>query len=66
MDKVSNKTSHRPICRIDKFGQIVEKFGSIMEAANKLNLDASQITKVCKGKAKTSGGMRFIYDPEYI
>lgn len=64
--KVSNKTSHRPICRIDKFGQIVEKFGSAREAANKLNLDASQITKVCKGKAKTSGGMRFIYDPEYI
>lgn len=36
-------------------------YNSIAEAANKLNLDASSISKVCRGKVQSTKGYKFIY-----
>ena len=38
-----------------------EIFNSITECANKLNLNITNISAVCKGKRKTTGGKRFRY-----
>ena len=51
----------KQIERIDKFGNVIETFNSIKEAADKYSLDSSRITKVCKGKSFTTFGYRFRY-----
>ena len=38
-----------------------ERFGSIAEAAIKLNVSASKISEVCNGKRKTTGGLNFVF-----
>lgn len=42
-------------------GEYIATYPSAAEAARKLNLDSSTITKVCRGKNKTHGGFIFKY-----
>lgn len=45
----------------DLNGNFIQEFRSTKEAAQKLNLDSSTISKVCRGKNKTHGGFIFKY-----
>lgn len=56
----------RAIERIDNFGRVIESFSSIKEAANKYFLDASSISKICKGKSKSTFGYKFRYKPDDV
>lgn len=51
----------KKIYLIDKFNRPVKSFKSISEAARKLNLKDSNISKVCKGERSHTGGYRFCY-----
>lgn len=50
-----------PIVQLTKSGEYIREWKSIREASIALNIDDSQIVKVCKGKAKTIGGYRWKY-----
>lgn len=39
-----------------------ERFNSIKEAAEKYGIEATHITRVCKGKRKSCKGYQFVYD----
>ncbi len=55
----------KKIVRIDKFNNYTV-YNSIVEAsAENNNLDTSSITKVCKGKRKSSGGFIWLYFEDY-
>lgn len=52
----------KPVAQYDKQNNIISVFESAAEAARQLSLDASTITKVCKGKLKTHGGYIWRYE----
>lgn len=47
-------------CKIET--EIIGRFKSVTEASNQLNIDASGISKVCKGKLKSAGGFKWKYE----
>lgn len=51
----------RRIEQIDKNNEIVKVFDSIAECSSFYDIDNSSISKVCRGKLKTTHGMRFRY-----
>lgn len=62
---VKNKlieVNNKKIVQYNKNGDFIKKWGSISECAKTLNLDNSSITKVCRGKLKTTGNFTFKYE----
>ena len=58
----THKSSMKPVlCYRVKDNSFVGEFDCTKRAAEKLNLDPSTITKILKGKKKTTKGYRFIY-----
>lgn len=51
----------KPVAQYDKENNLLNTFVSIKDAALKLNLDASTISKVCRGINKSHGGFIFKY-----
>ena len=51
----------KSVGQYDLNGNFIQSFDSIKNAARALNLDASTISKVCKGTNKTHGGFLFRY-----
>lgn len=49
------------INQYDKLGNFIATWSCAKEAANRLNIDHSAITKCCKGKYKTAGGYIWKY-----
>ena len=47
------------ICQIDNYGNEIQQFNSASECANILNLDVSNIIKVCNGKINSTKGYKF-------
>ena len=59
--KLANIASRKPILQYTNNGEFIKEWGSIKDASTKLNLFATSITAVCKGKVKTCGGFVFRY-----
>jgi len=58
----NNKDKRKSVKQIDKkTGQIIKIWDGIRIASKALNIEAGGIVKVCKGKAKTSGGFKWEY-----
>jgi hypothetical protein len=55
------KARQRQVIQMDKLGNSIQEFESVKLTANTLNLDASTISKCCKGKCKSIGGYTFKY-----
>jgi hypothetical protein len=51
----------KEIIQLDLDGKIINKFISIHEAANKINIDPSVISSVCRNKSKTAGGYNWSF-----
>lgn len=51
----------KPVLCFKVDGTFVREFDCTKRAAKELNLDSSSITKVLKGKAKTTKGYKFTY-----
>lgn len=52
------------VIQLSKDGVELDRFSSIKEASDHLNIDPSGLSKVCKGKGKTCGGFRWEYSNE--
>ncbi|EMA6345059.1 GIY-YIG nuclease family protein [Bacillus cytotoxicus] len=61
----ANCSTSIPIVQLEKDGTYVARFESINEAQRKTGIWASNIQKCCRGKAKTTGGYRWMYLKEY-
>ena len=51
-----------PVLQIDKYGNVINRFGSIKEATDSLGVKQSHISECCKGKRKTSWGFSWKYE----
>lgn len=60
-----DKVRKRYICLIDKDGNIIKKYKKSKECSIELEIDQSQIVKVCAGTRKTAKGYMFKYG-EYV
>jgi hypothetical protein len=61
--KLVNKID-RVVVQLDAAGNILGEFPSIAEAARKINIGPSVISKVCRGRLKTAGGFIWKYKEE--
>lgn len=59
----ANKTS-KAVIQYDKFGNIVNKYGSANQASLITGIDYSTIKQVCRGVGKTAGGYIWKYEYE--
>ena len=57
----THSTKNKKVALIDENGIINSIYKNINEAGRQLNVDPSSITKVCKGRLKTTKGLRFQY-----
>ena len=55
----------KPVLKLDRCGDIIERFSSIAEAARKCQLDRGSLSDVCKGKRKTCGGFLWGFENEF-
>ena len=57
----ANPPSARKVNQLTIDGDLVATYDRISDAATACGIDASSISKVCRGKKKTSGGFRWEY-----
>lgn len=62
--RIFNFNGEKAVLQLDKDNNLIGRYTSIKEAAQKTQCDASGITKVCKGKRKMCGGFQWRYDTE--
>ena len=53
------------ICQISLDGKLIKIWDCATDASNKLNIDQSSISMVCKGKRKTAGGFVWVHEKDY-
>lgn len=56
---------HIPVIQLDLTGIFIAKFNSFAEAERSTGVWATHISDVCKGKAETAGGFKWVYASEY-
>lgn len=59
--KKVSESHFKPVYQLDKNGNIINEFNSILAAAQYIHRDNSSISKCCKGKQKTCGGYMWRY-----
>jgi len=59
--KTSKNYPTKPINQLNINGVFIRSFNSIKEASTCLNISASSLSSVCKGKSNTAGGYRWEY-----
>ena len=59
--QMSENAPKRPVIQIDLNGNVVCRFSSIKQAADKVNAKAQNISAVCKGKQKSCHGYIWRY-----
>ena len=64
MNEAAALATSIPVLQYTKCGKFIKEFVSQKEAGRQLNLGASHINKVCRGKRKTHGGFVFRYKEE--
>lgn len=63
--KTNTNKSCKKVYQFDLDGQLIQVYASCAEAANKLKLDSSSISKVCRKINKTCGGFVFRYSSSF-
>jgi hypothetical protein len=53
-----------PIMQFDLKNNLIKKWSSQKQAAHELHLDLGTLTACLKGRQKTCGGFKWIYDPQ--
>lgn len=59
--ETKTNSSAKKVAQCDLNGNFIQEFPSAAAAARALRLDASTVTKVCRGQNKTHGGFTFKY-----
>lgn len=55
----------REVVQLSKNGDFVKQWNSTSEAARSLNIFSSNISRVCRGQLKSTGGFKWIYKEDY-
>jgi len=55
----------KPVVQLGYDGYYHRRFNSVKEAADKLGLNQSTISKVCRHKIGSTEGYRFMFESEY-
>lgn len=63
--KYNKSKSTKPIVKLNKDGSFVDRYDSIKEGGEISNVFPQNITACCKGKQKTAGGYRWMYEEDY-
>ncbi len=58
------KNYTKKVCQIDMSGNIINEFDSILEAHKKTKINASCISRICKGKSRRAGGYYWKYSDD--
>ena len=58
------KVIKKPVKQLSLDGKVIKTFSMISEAKRPTGIDATQITRVCKGKNITAGGYKWEYAEE--
>lgn len=64
-NKSTYRMQHIPVIQLDLTGIFIAKFNSFAEAERNTGACSTHISDVCKGKAKTAGGFKWMYASEY-
>ena len=64
-NKSTYKIQRIPVIQLDLTGIFIAKFNSFAEAERSTGACATHISDVCKGKAETAGGFKWVYASEY-
>jgi hypothetical protein len=59
-------SSSKPVIQLDKVGNVLNKFGSMMEANRKTDIIYQNISKCCLGERKSAGGYIWKFDEETV
>ena len=63
----SNNPNAKPVIQLNIYGEFIEEWGSVIEAAKALQIDSSAISKCCRHvpKYKRAGGYVWEYKENY-
>lgn len=62
LNKMRDHHKKTPVIQLSQEGEIIGRFESLMEVQRRLNINASQIMRCCKGKNNTAGGYKWKYE----
>lgn len=62
---ITNTGQKRRVVQLTKNGEFIKEWKSMTCAGNELNIHNSNISFVCRGKGKTSGGFKWKYREDY-
>jgi group I intron endonuclease len=65
LDKLNTRHQPKKVVQLTVNDEFIAVFPTITEGANRINGDASSITKCCKGKQKTAYGFKWMYEDDY-
>jgi hypothetical protein len=63
--KIYFSTISKVVVQLSKNGVFINTFDSIAGASKTLNIHSGHISSCCKGKLRTSGGFKWLYEEEY-
>lgn len=61
----AGKKNRKPIVQLALNGDYMEEYTSATQAAEKNNISVENISSVCAGRRKTTGGFKWIYKDDY-
>lgn len=64
LEKMAN-AKKKPIVQLSKDGEFIRKFDSAKDVKEELNIDNSNIVACMKGRQKTAGGYKWMYESDY-
>jgi hypothetical protein len=64
MNHFAQLNSLKKVIKLSLSNEIIKKFNSIIEASNKTNITASNISRVCNGIRQTAGGFKWKFDTD--
>jgi hypothetical protein len=62
---IVGKRNKKEIVQLTKNGEYITTWNGIVVASNELKINRVNISKVCEGKNKSSGGFRWMYKEDY-
>lgn len=63
--KVNSQKRRKSVVQFTIYGDFIKEWDSAMHVQNELGINGSDIASVCKGKHKTAGGFRWLYEKDY-
>lgn len=56
----------KPVVKINEYGDLIDEYESVSEAARKNDMSGDSVYKVCSGLLRKSKGIRFKYKKDFV